>query len=67
MRKYGIHCRVVFGTGAMGALEPAILKNRLLSPAIFGHSSTVGKMRVLNKNLINTQHPQGHSMYIKAI
>ena len=29
---------------AMGTLAPAILKNRLLAPAIFGHSSTaVGK------------------------
>ena len=27
MRKYGIHCRDVFGTGAMGALEPAILNH----------------------------------------
>ena len=30
-------------TGAMGALAPAILKNRLLAPTIFGHFSTVGK------------------------
>ena len=45
--------------GAMGALAPAILKNRLLAPAIFGHFIIVGKkLRVLNKNLINTQHPQ---------
>ena len=30
-----------------------------LAPAIFGHFSTVGiELRVLNKNLINTQHPQ---------
>ena len=36
-------CRVVFSAGAMGALAPAILKNRLLAPAIFGHFSTVGK------------------------
>ena len=33
----------VFSTGAMGALAPAILKNRLLAPTIFGHFSTVGK------------------------
>ena len=26
-----------FSTGAMGALAPAILKKRLLEPAIFGH------------------------------
>ena len=31
------------GMGAMGALAPAMLKNRLLAPAIFGHFSTVGK------------------------
>ena len=31
----------VFSTGAMGALAPAILKNRLLAPTIFGHFSTV--------------------------
>ena len=35
--------RGVFSTGAMGALAPAILKNKLLPPAIFGHFSTVGK------------------------
>ena len=40
--KYLLH-RDVFSTGAMGALAPAILKNRLLAPAIFGHFSTVGK------------------------
>ena len=46
-------------TSAMGAVAPTILKNRLLAPAIFGHFSTVGKkLRVLNKNLINFQHPQ---------
>ena len=38
-----IQGRGVFSTGAMGALAPAILKNRLLAPAIFGHFSTVGK------------------------
>ena len=27
-----------------GALAPAILKNRLLAPAIFGHCGTVGKI-----------------------
>ena len=31
------------GTGAVGALAPAILKNRLIAPAIFGHFITVGK------------------------
>ena len=46
--------RGVFSTGAMGALASTILKNRLLVPAIFGHFST----NVLNKNLINSQHPQ---------
>ena len=30
-------------TGAMGALAPAILKNRLLVPTILGHFNTVGK------------------------
>ena len=35
--------RGVFSTGAMGALAPAILKNRLLAPVIFGHFSAVGK------------------------
>ena len=35
--------RGVFSMGARGALAPAILKNRLLAPAIFGHFSTVGK------------------------
>ena len=35
--------RGVFSMGAIGALSPAILKNRLLAPEIFGHSSTVGK------------------------
>ena len=44
--------RGIFSTGAMGALAPANLKNRLLAPAIFGYFSTEGK------NLINTQHPQ---------
>ena len=45
--------------GNMGALAPVILKNRLLAPAIFGNFITVGiELRVLNKNLINTQHPQ---------
>ena len=39
----GIGYMGVFSTGAMGALAPAILKNRLLTPAIFGHFSTVGK------------------------
>jgi len=34
----------VFNTGVMGALTPAISKNRLLAPAIFGHFSTVGKI-----------------------
>ena len=29
--------RSVFSTSAMGALAPAILKNRLSTPAIFGH------------------------------
>ena len=38
-----IEIRGVFSTGAMGALEPAILKIRLLEPAIFGHFSNVGK------------------------
>ena len=33
----------VFSTGAMGALAPAILKNRLSAPAISGHFSTVEK------------------------
>ena len=47
--------RGVFSMGAMGALAPTILKNRLLAPAIFGHFSAVGiELRVLNKNLINT-------------
>ena len=32
-----------FCMGAMGASAPAILKNRLLAPAIFGHFSTGGK------------------------
>ena len=45
--------------GAMGALAPTILKNRLLSPAIFGHFSTVGKkLRVLNKYNVDTQYLQ---------
>ena len=35
--------RGVFSTGAMGALAPAILKNGLLAPAIFGNFSTIGK------------------------
>ena len=39
--------RGVFSTGVVGALVPAIL----------GHFSSVGKLRVLNKNLIITQHP----------
>ena len=43
----------------MDAFEPAILNNKLLAPAIFGHFGTVGKkLRVLNKNLINTKDPQ---------
>ena len=43
----------------MGALAPAMSKNRQSAPAIFGHFSTVGqKLWVLNKNLINTQQPQ---------
>jgi hypothetical protein len=34
----------------MGALAPAILKNRRLAPSIFGHFSTVGKkLQMLNK------------------
>ena len=33
----------VFSKGAMGVLEPVILKNRLLAPAIFGLFNTVGK------------------------
>ena len=32
----------VFSTGAMGTLAPAILKNRLVAPQIFGHFSNVG-------------------------
>ena len=36
----------LFSTGAMGAL----------APAIFGQFRK--KLRMLNKNLINTQHPQ---------
>jgi hypothetical protein len=36
--------------GAMGALAPAILKNRLLAPAVFGHLVLQEKLRVLNKN-----------------
>ena len=35
--------RDIFSTGAMGALAPAIFKNRLLATAIFGHFSTGGK------------------------
>ena len=35
--------RGLFSTGAVGALAPAILKNRLIAPAIFGHFITVGK------------------------
>ena len=35
--------RGLFSTGAIGALEPAILKNRLLAPSIFGQFKTVGK------------------------
>ena len=51
--------RGVFSTGAMGALAPTILKNRLLAPAIFGHFCYCRKkLWMLNKNLINTQHPQ---------
>ena len=51
--------RGVFSTGAMGALAPAILNNKLLAPAIFGHFGTVGKkLRMLSNNLINTQGPQ---------
>jgi hypothetical protein len=42
----------------MGALAPAILKNRLLAPAVFGHLVLQEKLRVLNKNRINTHHPQ---------
>ena len=34
---------LVFSTGSVGALAPAILKNTLLAPAIFGHFTTVGK------------------------
>ena len=34
---------LVFSTGSVGALAPAILKNRLLEPTIFGHLSNVGK------------------------
>ena len=41
--------------GAMGALVPVILKNRLLAPAMF--VDILVNLRVLNKNLINTQHP----------
>ena len=37
------HDKGVFSTGAMGALAPAILKNRLLAPAIFGHFITVSQ------------------------
>ena len=36
----------VFSTGAIGALAPIIVKNRLLAPAISGHFSTVGKIVV---------------------
>ena len=47
------------GVFSMGALAPTILKNRILAPTIFGNFRTVGKkLRVLNKNLINTQHSQ---------
>ena len=35
--------RGIFSTGSMGALAPAILKNRLVAPPIFGHLSTVEK------------------------
>ena len=43
----------------MGALAPVILKNWPLAPTMFGHFITVGKkLRVLKKNLTNTQHPQ---------
>ena len=38
------HYRGVFSTGAMGALAPAILKNRLLATTIFGQFITVGKI-----------------------
>ena len=40
--------------GAMSVLVPAILKNMLLAPAIFGHFCAVGKMWLLHKNLMNT-------------
>ena len=50
--------RGLFSTGAMGALATTILKNRPLAPAIFGHFSIVGNLRVQNKNPINTQHPK---------
>ena len=39
-----LHDKGTFSSGSMGALAPVILKNRLLSPAIFGHFSTVGKI-----------------------
>ena len=39
-----IRFRGVFSTGAMGALASAMLKNKLLAPAIFEHFSTVGKI-----------------------
>ena len=42
-RFFLVHNRGLFSTGAMGALAPAILKNRLLAPSMFGHFSTVGK------------------------
>ena len=41
--KGGYRPRAVFSMGAIGALAPAILKDRLLAPTIFGHFSTVGK------------------------
>ena len=49
--------RGVFSMGARGALAPAILKNRLSEPSIFGHFSTVGKNCGCYIK-INTQHPQ---------
>ena len=39
----GANPKGVFSTGAMGALASAMLKNKLLAPAIFEHFSTVGK------------------------
>ena len=45
MRSISIGCfhRGVFNLGAMGALAPAILKNKLLAPAISVHLSAVIK------------------------